>query len=94
MATSTMAIDSTQEYSVVAPSEARRFEVRENYDSSSAPTCDLIQAMPLGGTAVKVAKGTSAIYTRSAPWIKGDVIGSIKTSSGSCTVAIIPGDQV
>lgn len=93
--TSTMAIDNSAEYSVFAPVECTRVEVRENYDSASAPTCDLIQSIPYGSSSpVKVAKGTSAIYTRATPWIKGDRVGGIKTSSGSCTAAVIGGDKV
>lgn len=92
---STLAIDNTQEYAIVAPVECNRIEVRENFDSATAPTADLIQAIPKGSaTPIKIPKGTSAIYTKRAYYSAGEVAGSIKTSSGSITVAVIASSQI
>lgn len=95
-ATNTFAVDNTQRYQVIAQTWCRRIQVQENYNSTSAPTADLLMARPAGATQVNIVKGTTAIFTASthAHFTPGQVVGDIETVSGSITVQQIESDQV
>lgn len=73
-------------YNVVSPGYCRRITLQEDYDSASSPTADLRAKMPASAANfVKVAKGTSVVYTPvGREFFKElEVVGTIKTSSGS-----------
>lgn len=89
MQTITYGIDNGGPYDVYARTYCRRITVQENYDSATTPTQDLIQYIPpaaKGGIAIKVSKGTPAVFSRATHYGPGDVAGQIKTSAGSITV--------
>ncbi|SRR5579885_84816 len=99
----TYAVDSTAVVNIVANSWCKRILVQENYDSTSAPTADLLVYNPANSaTPAKVAKGTPAIFTP-APvgpnwqmgcFYPGQIVGGIKTAAGSITVQQIEGEAV
>ena len=103
-ATTTYAIDNSQDWNVVAQTLCRRIVVEEDYNSQTPPTVDLLQKQPAGGSAVNIAKGTPAVYTQLLPLVfngcfqPGDVVGTIRVlSTGgvtSCTVKQIESNQV
>lgn len=101
-ATSTFTIDNTADYPVIAQTNCRRIEIRENYNSTHPPTEDLLAAMPSGAPYVRVPMGTSFIFTPAATttfiergypssdrFLGGTTVGTIKTAAGSITVAQI-----
>ncbi|KKN66901.1 hypothetical protein LCGC14_0466760 [marine sediment metagenome] len=100
----TYALD-TNKIDVVANSPCRRVSVKEDYDSDTPPTANLLQYDPTGSsTPAKVVKGTPAVFTKSKPssgvsqeantYFPGEVVGGIATSSGSITVQQIESDQI
>lgn len=102
-ATTLYAIDNSQDYNVVAQTCCNRIVVQENYNSVTPPTVDLLQKMPsTAASAVNIVKGTAAIYTPlsrrasgSVPYfLPGEVVGTIRTVSGSATVQQIESSQV
>lgn len=101
--TNTFAIDNTQRYLVIVQQRCMRVFVQENYNSASAPVCDLLKSAssPRGyqGTETQIAvpKGTPAIYTPPNGrewWEAGETAGDIETASGSCTVQQDESQQV
>ena len=95
--TNTFAIDNGQRYKVIAQTYCYRIMVQENYNSVSAPTCDLLAAQPAGATQVNIAKGTPVIFTRAlsdSKFMPGQVVGDIETVTGSCTVQQIESQQI
>jgi hypothetical protein len=85
----TYGIDNAQRYPVFARVDCRRITVQENYDSLNPPTADLLVAQPAGGTQMRVAMGTSVVFTPSelgGCFLKGTKVGDIQTSAGSITV--------
>lgn len=96
-ATLTFAIDNLGPYNVVAQSYCRRIVVQENYDSANPPTADLKMYIPFGSAApvaVRVAKGTPAIFNAEGVYSPGQTVGQIQTSAGSITVQQIESSQV
>ncbi len=93
----TYALDTTK-IDVVANGYCNRIAVKEDYDSDSPPTANLVQYDPTGSsTPAKIAKGTPAIFTpktKGGEYSPGDVVGAIATSSGSITVQQIESSQV
>ena len=90
----TYALDTTK-VDVVANSYCRRITVKEDYDSDSPPTANLLQYDPTGSsTPVKIVKGTPAVFTSNTHFHPGLVVGAIKTSSGSITVQQIESSQI
>lgn len=90
----TYALDTTK-IDVVANSYCKRIAVKEDYDSDSPPTANLLQYDPTGSsTPAKIVKGTPAIFTSNSNFYPGQVVGGIKTSSGSITVQQIESAQV
>lgn len=86
-------------YNVVANSNCSRITVQENYDSTNPPTADLLMYRPTGSsTPTKVILGTAAIFTpftgQRDGFLKGQVVGAIKTVSGSITVQQVESTQI
>lgn len=92
--TSTLAIDNTKEYNIIAHSQCTRVQVQENFNSANPPTADLLQRFPAGTQQIAIAKGTPAVFTRSIPWSQGDLVGTMQTASGSVTLQILEADAV
>lgn len=101
--TTTFAIDNLGPYNVVANTYCSRIVVQENFDSANPPTADLKQYIPAGGVAVRIPKGTPAVFTFAATastlypyptFTPGQVVGQINTSAGSITVQQIESSQV
>lgn len=70
---------------IIAHLYCRRIWVQENYDSVTPPTSDLTQKAPAGATAIKISKGTPAIFTAPGPngaFTPGQIVGVV-----ACTVA-------
>ncbi len=83
---STYALDTTK-VDVKANTYCRRIAVKENYDSDSPPTANLVQYEPTGSsTPAKIVKGAPAVFTSQSTYSPGEVVGGIKTSAGSITV--------
>jgi hypothetical protein len=96
-ATITFAVDNSQAYNVVARRRCQRIFIQEDYDSATPPTADLVQAIPAGASGVRISKGTAAIYTPPSGatfFERGDIAGTIKTSSGSITVQQIHSQRI
>ena len=99
---STFAIDNAGpnpngSYNVVANSYCRRITIQENYDSANPPSADLQQFIPAtSSTPARVAKGTPAIFTPLSDlyFTPRQIVGAIKTSSGSITVQQVESEQV
>jgi hypothetical protein len=92
----TYAVDNNAEVNVVCHVDGvSRIVVQENYDSATPPTADLIQRCAVPGSGqVKIPKGTPAIYTTATSFRKGEIAGTIETSSGSITVQQVESSQV
>ncbi len=96
-ATSTYVIDNSQDWPVVALNYCTRITVQENYDSTHAPTADLLQKMPATASAIRIPMGTPAIYTPTLSavllpasgrvFIPGQTVGTIRAAAGSVTVS-------
>src|ERR1700688_2847542 len=102
-ATTTYAIDNAGpnadgSYNVAAQTYCKRIVVQENYNSVTAPSADLLQKMPsTAANFVNITKGTPAIFTAVGlgnGFAPGQVVGSIKTVSGSITVQQIESQEV
>lgn len=83
-------------YDVVARSYCKRIKIQEDFDSASPPTADLRQYIPANSGPVKVSKGTPAIYAApgESHYYPFQVVGQIKTASGSIIVQQTEGDEV
>ena len=87
-------------YNVVVQNICRRITLRENYNSSTPPTVNLIQKMPAGAAnAANITEGDSAIYTALASQDGGvfrptQIAGTIKTAGGAASVQQIESDQI
>jgi hypothetical protein len=91
-------VDNTKDYLVIAQSGCSQITVKENASTLAPPTQDLLQKLaqvpgtnPVMSTnPATIIKGGAAVYTPSGTgggrYQAGDIVGTIRTVSGSITV--------